>query len=250
MSIETPLPPRDVLPFSAGLRRAAAVHRSMMPPPTYISGFVDTAAAVRPCRLIGGDFYDFLDSEQEFHVLFGDACGNGMRGALVAALAQGVLTVAVKANAGPASVVARVNRALCHRDEAQRFLTLFYGVVTRDHRLTYCNAGHCQPMLVDGASVRRLGAGGPPPGLFADTVYEEESLVVGTGDTLVVFSDGVSEADRDQEEFGDARIIDIVTRPAATAATIRDRLVNAVTDFTRGTRQRDDMAVLVVRYLG
>jgi sigma-B regulation protein RsbU (phosphoserine phosphatase) len=250
MSTETPLKTPFVLPLSAGLRRAAAVHRSLMPPPTYVSGFVDTAAAVRPCRLVGGDFYDFFDSDQEFHVLFGDACGNGMRGALVAALAQGVLTVAVSGTAGPASVVAHVNRALCKRGDARRFLTLFYGVVTRDHRLTYCNAGHCQPMLVDGSSVQRLGAGGPPPGLFDDAVYEEESLVVGTGDTLVVFSDGVSEADRDQEEFGDARIIDIVTRPAATAATIRDRLVNAVTDFTRGSRQRDDMAVLVVRYLG
>jgi serine phosphatase RsbU (regulator of sigma subunit) len=65
-----------------------------------------------------------------------------------------------------------------------------------------------------------------------------------------VFSDGALPADRDDQEFGDARIVDIVTQPAATAAAIRDRLVNAVTDFTRGIRQRDDMAVLVVRYLG
>ena len=249
MSAKTPLPTPYALPFRAGLRSAAAAQRSLMPPPTYIPGFVDTAAAVRPCRLIGGDFYDFLDNDREFHVLFGDACGKGMSAALVAALAQGLLAGAVKAKAGPASIVAHMNHALCRRSVAHRFVTLFYGVISREHRLTYCNAGHCRPMLVDGSAVRRLDAGGPPPGLISDADYEEESLPLAMGDTLVVFSDGVSEADGHDEEFGDARILDIVTRPAATAARIRDRLVNAVTDFTRGSRQRDDMAVLVVRYL-
>lgn len=251
MFAKTSLPTPFFLPLGAGLHSAAALQRSLTPPPTHLTGFVDTAAAVRPCRLVSGDFYDFLHNDDEFHVLFGDACGNGIRGALVAALAQGLLTGAVKAKAGPADLVAHVNRALCRRGGAQRFLTLFYGVMTRDHQLTYCNAGHCHPILVDGSSVRRLGTGGAPPGLLDGAVYEEESLSIANGDTLVVFSDGVSEAESRDQEFGDERILDIVTRrPAATASAIRDRLVNAVTDFTRGSRLRDDMAVLVVRYLG
>jgi serine phosphatase RsbU (regulator of sigma subunit) len=154
------------------------------------ASFVDTAAAVRPCRLVSGGFYDVLHTEREFHVSFGGV----------------------------------------------RTKPLFYAVMTRDHRLRYSNAGRCQPLLVaNGTTVRRLGAGG--------------TLSIGKGDTLVVFGDGASLADRDDRELGDARILDIVTRPAASAAAVRDRLVNAVTDFTRGSRQRDDMAVLVVRYL-
>ena len=145
-------------------------------------------------------------------MLFGDACGKGTPAALIAALAQGILAGAVKAKAGPASVVAHMNRALCRRGVARRFLTLFYGVMTRDHRLTYCNAGHCRPMLVDGSTVRRLGAGGAPPGLFGDSEYEEESLSIASGDTLVVFSDGVSEAENHEQEFGDARIHEIVAQ--------------------------------------
>ncbi|HEX2338912.1 MAG TPA: PP2C family protein-serine/threonine phosphatase [Vicinamibacterales bacterium] len=204
MSTETPLPTPYILPSHAAFRRAAAVQQSLRPPATCNSGFVDAAAAVRPSRLVSGDFYDFLQSEREFHVRLSDTRG----------------------------------------------MALFYGVMTRDHRLTYCCAGHCQPILVDGSQVRRLGAGRAPSDLVDDDVYKKQSLPIAKGDTLVVFSDGALPADRDDQEFGDARIVDIVTQPAATAAAIRDRLVNAVTDFTRGSRQRDDMAVLVVRYLG
>lgn len=128
--------------------------------------------------------------------------------------------------------------------------TLFYAVMTRDRRIAYRSAGHCQPMLVDGSQVRRLGADRAPSDQVDRDVYKKESLPIAQGDTLVVFSDGALPADRDDQEFGDARILDIVARPAATAAAVRDRLVNAVTDFTLGSRQRDDMAVLVVRYLG
>jgi serine phosphatase RsbU (regulator of sigma subunit) len=175
-----------------------------MPSATHISGFVDTAAAVRPCHLVRGDFYDFLQSERAFQVRFRDAQG----------------------------------------------MTLFCGVMTRDHRLTYRYAGRCCPMLVAGSSVRRLGAARPASGLVDADVYKKESLPIAKGDTLVVFSDSASAADWDQRDFEEARIFDIVTQPAATAAAIRDRLVNSVTDFTRGSCQRDDMAVLVVRYLG
>jgi serine phosphatase RsbU (regulator of sigma subunit) len=179
----------------------------------YVPGFVETAVAIRPSRLVSGDVYDFLRRGREFHVRFGD--GRGM--------------------------------------------TLFYGVITRDHRLTCSYTGRCRPMLVNRSSVRRLGAGSAPSGLADCDVYKGESLPIAKGDTLVVFNEGASAADRDHWELDDARILDIVTRPAArlrqgyggqaTAAAIRDRLVNAVTDFTRGSRQRDDMAVLVVRYL-
>jgi serine phosphatase RsbU (regulator of sigma subunit) len=204
MSTETPLPSPYLLPLSAGFRKAAAVPRSLMPPATYVSAFVDAAAAVRPCHLVSGDFYDFVQSEREFQVRLRDARG----------------------------------------------MTLFSGVMTRDHRLTYCYAGRCYPMLVDGSSVRRLGAARAPSGLVDADVYKKEVLPIAKGDTLVVFSDGASAADRDHREFEEARILDIVTQPATTASAIRDRLVNAVTDFTRGSRQRDDMAVLIVRYLG
>jgi sigma-B regulation protein RsbU (phosphoserine phosphatase) len=233
-----------------GSRAAAALQRSLMPPPLHLDGFVQAAATTRPCQGIGGDFYDYLDTPGEFRVLLGDVCGKGTPAALQAALVQGILAGDDEAKGGPAEVVAYLNRDLCRRRIAQRFVTLFYGVITRDHRFTYCNAGHCRPMLVDHSSVRRLGVGGVPPGLFADAAYEDESLKIETGDTLVVFSDGISEAARQDQQFGDARILEIVTEHREmSAVAIVDRLMKAVGDFAGAGRQRDDMTVLVVRYL-
>jgi phosphoserine phosphatase RsbU/P len=228
---------------------AAATQRSFMPPSAYAGEFVHAAAAMRPCRTIGGDFYDYLDTGSAFHVLLGDACGKGTPAALHAALAQGLLNLEVESEAGVATAIAHLNRALCRREMANRFVTLFYGVMTRDHRFTYCNAGHCWPLLV-GSRIRRLSVGGLPPGLFVDAKYEEESLSIDGGDTLVVFSDGVSEAARSRQEFGDARILEIVTRHRdASASAILERLMSAVREFTGTVRQRDDMSGLVVRYL-
>ena len=233
-------------------RRSEAVEtqRSFMPPPLYFGEFVQAAATTRPCHAIGGDFFDYVDTGREFRVLLGDACGKGTPAALQAALVQGILAADVESGSGAARVVAQLNRTLCRRGMAERFVTLFYGVMTRDHRFTYCNAGHCRPMLVRQSSVRRLAVGGLPPGLFGNARYDEESLYIGAGDTLVVFSDGVSEASNRNRQFGDASIQQIVMEHReGTASAILERLMSGVRDFTHGGRQRDDMTVFVVRYL-
>ena len=229
---------------------AAETQRSFMPPPMYFGGFVQAAAATRPCHAIGGDFFDYLDTGREFHLLLGDACGKGTAAALQAALVQGMLASDVEPGTGAAQAVARLNRTLCRRNLADRFVTLFYGVMTGDHWFTYCNAGHCRPILVRQSSVRRLSVGGLPPGLFSDAQYDQESLYIEAGDTLVVFSDGVPEASSRNQQFGDARIQQIVTEHRdGTASAILERLMSEVHEFTHGGRQRDDMAVFVVRYL-
>jgi sigma-B regulation protein RsbU (phosphoserine phosphatase) len=221
-----------------------------MPPPAYEGEFVHAAAAMRPCHTIGGDFYDYVDTGSAFHVLLGDACGKGTPAALHAALAQGLLNLEIESEAGAATAISHLNRALCRREIGNRFITLFYGVMTRDHRFTYCNAGHCWPLLIEASRIRRLSVGGLPPGLFVNAKYQEETLSIESGDTLVVFSDGVSEAARSQQEFGDARILEIVTRHrSASASMILEHLMGAVRAFTGTARQRDDMSGLVVRYL-
>ena len=230
-------------------REAAETQRSFMPPAEYVGTFVRAAAATHPCHRIGGDFFDYFDTGWEFHVLLGDVCGKGTAAALQAALVQGVLAAELETGAGPATVVAQLNRTLCRRGTAERFVTLFYGVMTRDDRFTYCNAGHCRPMLVTQSSVRRLSVGGLPPGLFGQAQYQEESLDLDPGDTLVVFSDGIPEAANCDQEFGEARIQQIVTaHSGGTVAAIVERLMSGARDFTNG-RQRDDMTVLVARYL-
>ena len=178
-------------------REAAETQRSFMPPAEYVGTFVRAAAATHPCHRIGGDFFDYFDTRWSFMSCSATSAAKGHAAALQAALVQGVLAAELETGAGPATVVAQLNRTLCRRGTAERFVTLFYGVMTRDDRFTYCNAGHCRPMLVTQSSVRRLSVGGLPPGrCLAEAQYHEESLDLDPGDTLVVFSDGIPEGDQ------------------------------------------------------
>jgi sigma-B regulation protein RsbU (phosphoserine phosphatase) len=133
-------------------------------------------------------------------------------------------------------------------------VALFYGILTRDHRLVYCNAGHCEPLLVNQHQVHRLAAGGPPLGMLSEARFEEATVELHTGDVLTACSDGIVEAVREtghgSEEFGDARILDVVQASREQSAKeIVKSLVTAVHDFTGGAHPRDDMTAVVVRYL-
>jgi sigma-B regulation protein RsbU (phosphoserine phosphatase) len=228
-------------------RRPGRNPRPCLPASLYADGFVRAAAAVKPRGPVGGDFYRCDVRGRELRFIFGDACG---RGAPAARQAAYVLDVANQTDSqqGPASIVGELNRALCSRNLAHSLVTLFYGAISRT-RLTYCNAGHCWPIVVDGSSPRRLSTGGMPLGLFGDTAYHEESVTIDAGTTLVVFSDGLSEATRQRRQFGEARIVDLVCRRRQASATaLVYSLMSAVYEFTNG-RQYDDMAVLVVQCL-
>lgn len=237
------------------LRSATDVQRALLPPPSYTGGLVEAAAMTQPRWAVGGDFYDYVDTRGDFRVVLGDACGKGTAAALQAAVVQGILATQAEAEAGPARVMAGLNRALCRRLIPARFVTLFYGTLTAGRRLVYSNAGLCRPLLVNHSHVYRLATGGPPLGLFGAARYEEASIALCTGDVLVTCSDGVLEAlggdGHQSEEFGEGRVLEVVrAHREQSAQEIVQQLVTAVRTFTGGAPPRDDMTAVVVRFLG
>ena len=119
-----------------------------------------------------------------------------------------------------------MNKALCRRGLESRFVTLMFGIITADGQLTYCNAGHNPPLVFGKSGVRRLECGGPVVGLLEFAPYDQETISLVPGDTIVVFSDGVSEAlNSAGEEFGDDRLIAVVAD--ASAPTWRRRSSSA-----------------------
>jgi sigma-B regulation protein RsbU (phosphoserine phosphatase) len=145
-----------------------------------------------------------------------------------------------------------MNRALCRRGLESRFVTLMFGIVATDGTLTYCNAGHNPPLIVGKSGTRRLEDGGPVVGLLEFAPYGEGKVKLDTGDTIIVFSDGVSEAlNSAGEEFGEARLQEVAdVAGTLPAQTIVDKIVSAVRTFTKGAAQSDDITVMVIRYLG
>jgi serine phosphatase RsbU (regulator of sigma subunit) len=234
------------------MRIAAEIQQALLPKPRASLGFVEAAAASIPCRSIGGDFFDYLDDPgSSFGFTLGDVAGKGPPAALMSALMQGMFASQAQYSDGPASAVTNMNKALCRRGLESRFVTLMFGHLNADGRLTYCNAGHNPPLIV-GKSGVRLEAGGPVIGLLEFAPYDQEDVMLTPGDTIVIFSDGVSEAlDSAGEEFGDPRLQAAVLDAGAVGAqALVEHIVAAVRGFTRGAPQSDDITVMVIRYLG
>jgi sigma-B regulation protein RsbU (phosphoserine phosphatase) len=125
-----------------------------------------------------------------------------------------------------------------------------YGALFPDGRLQYCNAGHNPPLVVGPTDFRRLETGGPIVGLFEGATYEEETVTLDSGDWLIVYSDGVSEAlSADGEEYGEGRILTCVRNNLAMEPqALLDSLFADVRDFARGAAQSDDITAMVLRF--
>ena len=235
------------------MRIAAEIQQALLPKPRASLGFVEAAAASVPCRSIGGDFFDYIDQPgRSFGFTLGDVAGKGPPAALMSAMMQGMFAAQSTSGEGPASAITRFNKALCRRGIEARFVTLLFGIISAEGTLTYCNAGHNPPLVLGKKGLRRLEAGGPVVGLLDAAPYLQADEQLDAGDTIVVFSDGVSEAfNLAGDDFGEARLLDVARATAgATSQVVVDEIIAAVRTFTKGAAQSDDITVMVIRYHG
>ena len=233
------------------LQLAAEIQRALLPDALQSGPHFDVAAASIPCRSIGGDFFDYFNlAGDQFAFTLGDVAGKGPPAALLTAMIQGAFAAQVTSTDSPAALMAHINRTLIRRAIQSRFVTVMYGVLAPDGRLTYSNAGHNPPMLVGKSGVRRLETGGLILGLFPHATYEEEALQLEDGDTLVVFSDGVTEAlNAAGDEFGEERLLPCIeAHRGSTPEVLLDRILATVRTFAASAAQNDDVTALVLRY--
>src|ERR671919_510292 len=171
------------------MRIAAEIQQALLPKAGRAGPYFRAAAASLPCRSIGGDFYDYVDmSDGSLGFALGDVAGKGPPAALLSAMMQGIVAAQAATSDAPAQTITRVNLALYRRGIESRFVTLMYGALYPDGRLTYCNAGHNPPLVIGRDGMRRLERGGPIVGLFEAAVYEQETITLAPRDWLIVFS--------------------------------------------------------------
>ena len=233
------------------LKIASQIQQALLPKAQKSGPFFEAYGTSIACRAIGGDFFEYMDlPDGRFGFALGDVAGKGPPAALLTAVIQGLFSAHAPASPDPRTTIERVNKGVVTRAIAARFATAFFGVLDSDGRLAYCNAGHNPPYLFSNGTVRTLGVGGLVLGLFDDATYEQEVVQLSPGDTLVLFSDGVSEAvNAAGEEFGEESVPDAV-RPALgqPPQAILDALLAAVRRFADGTPMKDDVTAVVVRY--
>jgi len=239
------------------MKIAAEIQQALLPKMSRAGAFFTAAAASLPCRSIGGDFYDYVDLQGgALGFALGDVAGKGPPAALLSAMMQGIFAAQAATNDSPAQTISRVNLALYRRGIESRFVTLMYGAIAPDGRLTYCNAGHNPPLVIANngghLSMRRLECGGPIVGLFEAATFDEETVTLAQGDWLIVFSDGISEAmSASGDEYGESRIVDVVGKNSALEPKeLLEALFADVREFARGAPQSDDITAMVLRYGG
>jgi len=204
-----------------------------------------------PCLSVGGDYYDvFPLSDNRSAFLIADVSGKGLGAALLTTMLQGALS-AMTLGTDPARVFNHVNRFLCDHAEVGRYATMFFGILDDDGHLEFINAGHPSPFLIrHGAAEEPFSEGSYPVGLVPEAEYTTAHLKLEPGDTLVLFSDGVTEAmDPDEQMFGVPRLREILTgMTECPLDQIHKCVLEAVENFARGASQADDLTLLVVRY--
>jgi phosphoserine phosphatase RsbU/P len=206
-----------------------------------------------PCLSVGGDYFDvFPVDDRRTAFLLADVSGKGLGAAIVTTMLQGALS-AMTLGTDPARVFNHVNQFLCDHSEVGRYATMFFGILEVDGKLEFINAGHPSPILLRGDAVEEAFTEGHfPVGLVPEAEFTTSKLQLQPNDTLVLFSDGVTEAmDPDEELYGVARLREVLKgNPESPLDEIQRVVLESVENFARGERQADDLTLLVVRYRG
>jgi serine phosphatase RsbU (regulator of sigma subunit) len=204
-----------------------------------------------PCLEVGGDYFDVFPMGQDrTAILIADVSGKGLGAALLTTMLQGALS-GMTIGADPVRVFNHVNQFLCDHAETGRYATMFFGILHATGRLEYFNAGHPSPLLVRRGQVDELYTSGSfPVGLVPEAEYKPQEIELQPDDTLVLFSDGITEANnRAQEMFGDARLVEVATKHHGEPVDQLQRaILESVETFTRGASQSDDITLLLVRF--
>jgi len=226
---------------------AVAVHRRLMPRELPQPEGFSIAAISRPLGYIGGDYYDVFSMGEKIAICIGDVVGKGVPAALMMSNLQAAVKVTAAHWVNPSDLCQRVNQLACSNGASDKFISFFYAVLDlRTRRLTYCNCGHNPPILkhADGR-VERLQAGGTLIGLRSGEFYKEAFVSLAPGDQLVLFTDGLSEAeDESREQYGEERLIEQL-RGGQSAAGILDGIMQEVTSYCNGAFSDDVTGVVL-----
>ncbi len=207
-----------------------------------------------PCLAVGGDYFDvFSLGDNRTAFLLADVSGKGLGAALCTNLLQGALS-GMTLGTDPARVFNHVNRFLCDHAEIGRYATMFFGIIDDQGHLEYINAGHPSPFLIrSGVAEDVFTEGSYPVGLVPEAEYTTVCLKLEPGDTLVLFSDGVTEAmDPAEQLFGVPRLKEVLMGAATQTPLdeLQRKVLDAVENFAHGASQADDLTLLLVRYRG
>jgi phosphoserine phosphatase RsbU/P len=231
--------------YEQELSIAGTIQQQLMTVKIPGSSFARVQARNIPCKEIGGDFFDVIATDNSISAVLADICGKGVSAALLASILQGMTYAQLKASVPLAEIADVANRFLCQKDLGEKYATLTIARLNPAGLLEFINCGHVPPFLVCNGTLTRTKPQNPPVGLLDGLSYTTETYQLAPGDRLVVFTDGITEAqDAAGDFFGDDRLREVV------AANSFDEIFKRVQAFCGDTPLNDDCTVLELQYKG
>lgn len=240
------------------LNVAKEIQASLLPrlyPPFPDRSEFDIYASMTPAKEVGGDFYDFFFIDDD-HLCFliADVSGKGVPAALYMMVAKTLLKAEGQRRGDPEKILSFVNNTLAEENDSCMFATVFCAILdTRNGMVRFANAGHNPPIFIKDEEIRYLAIDpgfvlGPMP----DTVYKAETLQMNPGDTLFLYTDGVTEAqNRVEELYGERRLLDALAFvPRNDLMKMAHGIIDDVAHYANGAQQSDDITLMAITYRG
>ncbi len=238
------------------LRIASEIQKSILPrtfPPFPDRADFEIYATTIPALEMGGDFYDFfLIDDKRLGVVIADVSGKGVPAAIFMAVSRSLLKATALASVSPSECLEHVNRLLCPDNDSAMFVTVFYGIMhTETGELEFSNGGHNVPYVIGGDRVVPVGhPSGMALGIVDDVRYQTSRMSLNAGETLVLYTDGVTEAmDTQSHLFSTPRFEQTLQRLAGQRPVhLLTKIVDDVQAFSSGALQADDITLLALQY--
>lgn len=242
---------KKLMQIQQEIQVASEIQKNLLPQEIpSIEGY-DIYAINIPAREVGGDYYDFIKiSETKTAIALGDVSGKGLPASMLMANLQATLRGQLLFCNCAKDCVKRANSMLFRSTDTSKFVTLFFGILDAEqHTLTYCNAGHNVPIFMQNDVKNKLDKGGMLLSIFEQIDYDEEEIFFNKGSTLVVFTDGITEAmNEKQEEYGDARLEELIENNSTlNSKELATKILTDVNNFTMGVPQFDDITLMVIK---
>jgi phosphoserine phosphatase RsbU/P len=234
------------------LELASVIQNALLPKTDLFSEFWQVDFHYQPAGIVSGDYCDVIAHDGELYFILGDVSGKGMAASLLMSNLHAMFHSLVPLGLPLQELMARANHMFCESTLSNQYATLIFGKMNSVGEVEICNAGHLPPIIVKNGENITHDAAGLPLGLFCDSNFAASCFRLAEGETLLLYTDGVTEAnDHNETEFGIARLLESVNGShAGEPAELVRNCVAAVDSFRGGAFRNDDMTIMAVRFAG
>ena len=234
------------------LELASEIQKGLLPKSGFSSGTWQVDFAYQPAGIVSGDYVDFIEQDGDLFFILGDVSGKGMAASILMSNLHAMFHALIPLGLELCDLMSRANRLFAESTLANQYATLIVGKINQQGEVEMCNAGHLPPMIVGGDKSFEMEPSGLPLGLFCDSNFISSGVKLEPGETLLLFTDGVTEAnDADGTEYGTERLRTSINGSSFGHPTeILQTCVDSVAAFRGRADRNDDLTMLALKYTG